>query len=157
MCVLHVKATEKYFLTSSIYAVYIYTNTHIIHNVQTHSTFFSFTHTKKHTHIQLGWDMEYGMVNEEKKKEWCIIIHRTHVVYLCIYLLYRNDMGGNIKKVKIYEVLHLKDFHFHVFHAFTCSNTLSVGLESQTICVWENLRSDGVSIYLTFSYACCMI
>lgn len=30
-------------------------------------------------------------------------------------------MGSNMKKVKIYEVLHLKDFHFYVSHALLCS------------------------------------
>lgn len=53
----HVKATEKYFLTSSIYAVYIDTQTltHIIHNVHCTNSFNvlliqPLTHTKAHKH-----------------------------------------------------------------------------------------------------------
>lgn len=43
-----------------------------------------------------------------------------------MYAIYQNDMGGNIKKVKIYEVLHLTDFHFHVFQALSRVRMLSV-------------------------------
>lgn len=84
----HVKATEKYFLTSSIYAVYIDTQTHTHYTQCTlykliqrfaHSLTYSLTQKHTNTHSMWWWN---GLAWRGEKKEWCIIIHHMDI---CIH------------------------------------------------------------------------
>lgn len=123
----------------------------------------SLTHT--HKHIQYVWRWWWngmgwcGVVWREKR----VMHNHTPHVYLysthisILYVLYRNDMGGNIKKGENLWGAPFEGFSFSCLSSFRMFECFWWCLSLEVpICVWKNFRSDRVSEseYLTFSSAC---